>query len=138
VYSQQWRDLRRRERLYWIAAFLFVPAVAATLVLAFARLVGDLPKDYGGLWPLGIWLAAFVLANLYRRRFRCPRCHEHFFARKEGLPQDHEQCAACGLSLEPEEEAIGSDLPIEIIPGPRAMSKLLNLMRAGSPSTRDR
>ena len=92
-YINAWTDLRRRELLFRFVALSFVPLIFLTIAVVNA-LYGDLPQQFGR-WVGGGWIAAFLVAGLYRRWFRCPRCSARFFAHGASLVA--ERCANCRL-----------------------------------------
>jgi hypothetical protein len=75
-FEPSWQDLRQRNLLCCFVALSFIPGV---LLLIFAANVwlGDV-SEYFGRWVDGGWIAALLLVGIYRRRFRCPRCHQRF------------------------------------------------------------
>jgi hypothetical protein len=79
-YEQSWNDLRRRGRLVWLIAASFVPGVLV-LIAVESVLFDDVPEHFGR-WVGSGWLAAFYMATVYRRGFRCPRCHHLFICAK--------------------------------------------------------
>jgi hypothetical protein len=96
-YEQNRNDLRRRSRLVWLIGVSFLPGVLFLLVVE-SLAFGDVLEHFGR-WVGGFWLAAFFVANVYRRAFRCPRCQQHFMPRSSFA--SGEMCSNCGLPLGP-------------------------------------
>src|SRR5262249_50712217 len=94
-YAPSWQGLRQRNLLVWLIALSFIPGGLVLIVGANVWL-GDVPQ-YFGRWVGGCWIAAFVLAGIYRRHFRCPRCHQQFFGR--GSAESTKKCAHCYMPL---------------------------------------
>jgi hypothetical protein len=94
-YEQNWRDLRRRELAFWTVVLSYLPAMGLTILVA-SLLHHDVPKDFA-IWIGGGWIAVYIGASLYRRRFRCPRCHNFFFRRGGDQSSSPPTCAHCAL-----------------------------------------
>jgi hypothetical protein len=95
-YLRSWRDLRRREFLFWFFVLSYVPGILLIIVIAdvFRH---DVPEHIGMYFSV-VWLTGFVAASLYRQNFRCPRCH-HFFFRRFRLVEPHARnCLNCDLA----------------------------------------
>jgi hypothetical protein len=95
-YPRAWRDLRRREFLFWFFVLSYLPGILLIIVIstAFGR---DAPK-HSGMYFSVAWLAAFVVASLYHQNFRCPRCR-HFFFRRSGFVDPYAaNCVNCSLA----------------------------------------
>ena len=92
-YENAWYDLRRRELLIRLVALSFLPGVGV-LILVTNWGYGDAPEHFGR-WVGGGWIAAFLVAAIYRRCFRCPRCDNLYFGRRFSYSPD--VCAHCGL-----------------------------------------
>ncbi len=96
-YLRSWRDLRRRELLFW---FLVLSYVSGSLLIIVAVNVfnHDVPEHLG-IYFSGVWLAGFVGASRYRQNFRCPRCHHFFFHRFRPIEPHARNCVNCNLAL---------------------------------------
>jgi hypothetical protein len=75
-YVRNWRDLRRRQYLFWIVVLSFVPAVLLSILIV--NLLGSDVPQYFGAAIGAAWLAAYVAADCYLHHFRCPRCQGLF------------------------------------------------------------
>jgi hypothetical protein len=95
-YLRSWRDLRRRELLFW---FLVLSYVSGFLLIIVAVNVfnHDVPEHLG-IYFSGVWLAGFVGASRYRQNFRCPRCHHFFFHRFRPIEPHARNCVNCNLA----------------------------------------
>jgi hypothetical protein len=94
-YARSWRDLRRREAAFWIVVLSYLPGVALAL-LAVHLIRHDVPEHFA-LWVGGGWIATYVMANLYRLGFRCPRCRCSFFRPRMEQSGHAPTCAHCNL-----------------------------------------
>jgi hypothetical protein len=94
-YARSWRDLRRREFLWWLVMLMFMPGILL-IMLALGIAFGDVPEHFG-LWFGGVWIATFVVVSVYRQSFRCPRCNRSFFWRRNGYNPQAQYCAHCQL-----------------------------------------
>jgi len=95
-YPRSWRDLRRRELLFWFFVLTYVPGFLLIIVAVnvFNR---DVPEHVGIYFSLA-WLAGFVGASLYRQNFRCPRCRRFFFRRFRPVEPRARNCVNCNLA----------------------------------------
>jgi hypothetical protein len=95
-YLRSWRDLRRRELLFWLFVLSYVPGML--LIIAAVDVIGrDLPAHIGAYFSAA-WLAGFGGASLYHQNFRCPRCHRFFFRRFRQLETGAHNCVNCELA----------------------------------------
>jgi len=76
-YDDQWRDLRKRGRLFWFVFLGWVPA--ELLILNTLDSISPGLGNRAFLWVGGLFMVAFFAAGIYRDRFRCPRCGEFYF-----------------------------------------------------------
>jgi hypothetical protein len=97
-YARSWRDLRRRERAFWIVVLSYVPGVGVA-IMAVHLIRHDVP-EYFAPWVGGGWLATYVIATFYRRSFRCPRCQHFFLGRTMDRGDSAQSCAHCELPRE--------------------------------------
>jgi hypothetical protein len=72
-YETQWRDLRFRLRLFWIATLTCVPGV-----LAIALLLQAYSEDQLIPWLAAAWVVGVMIAGAYLGQYRCPRCGNTF------------------------------------------------------------
>ena len=93
---RSWRDLRRREFLFWFFVLSYVPGILLIIVVlnAFEH---DLPEHLGVYFSMA-WLVGFVGTGLYRQSFRCPRCHHYFFRRPGFADPYARSCLHCKLA----------------------------------------
>jgi hypothetical protein len=105
-YKHGWRDLRRRETVFWLTAVSFVPGVLL-IMLVISNFQDDVPQHFG-TWVGGSWLSTIFATGLYRRLFRCPRCRKFFF--RWGFDQNPFACASCKLPREPLSDPFGGSL----------------------------
>jgi hypothetical protein len=95
-YLHSWRDLRRRELLFWFFVLSYVPGML--LIIAVVDVIGrDLPQHIGAYFSAA-WLAGFGVASVYHQNFRCPRCHRFFFRRVRLSETGACKCMNCGLA----------------------------------------
>jgi len=95
-FLSSWRDLRRRELLFWFFVLSYIPGML--LIIAAVNAIGsDLPKHIGAYFSVA-WLAGFGGASLYYQNFRCPRCHQFFFRRLRLLEPYARNCVNCNLA----------------------------------------
>src|SRR6516165_10426558 len=78
-YLRAWRDLRRRELLFWFFVLSYVPGIL--LIIVVVNVFEHDAPEHIGIYFSAAWLAGFVGTSLYRQNFRCPRCHQLFFSR---------------------------------------------------------
>ena len=95
-YLQSWRDLRRREFLFWFFVLSYIPGILFIIVVV-DRFNNDL-LDHIGTYFSSAWLVGFGSASLYRQNFRCPRCHRFFFRRFKLLEPYARNCVNCNLA----------------------------------------
>ena len=96
TYRSGWRDLRRRNLLFWFFVLSYVPGML--LIIVSLRFFGpDIPERIGTYFSVA-WLAGYVGASLYRQKFRCPRCHQLYF-RRGRLVENGRRCTNCNLAL---------------------------------------
>jgi len=94
-YLTSWRDLRRRELLFWFFVLSYVPGILLIIVVI-NFFEHDLPEHIGTYFS-GAWLAGFAGASFYRQNFRCPRCHQFFFRRFVFVDPQSRSCVNCNL-----------------------------------------
>lgn len=94
-YAGSWRDLDHRERVYRYISLLFVPAVMITVLLACLSR-GDVGAHFG-VWVGGGGIFMWLAARIYRYRFRCPRCRQHFLPWRVDDHEEVQECNHCGL-----------------------------------------
>jgi hypothetical protein len=95
-YLTSWRDLRRRELLFWFFVLSYVPGILLIIVIVNV-FEHDFPEHLGMYFSVA-WLAGFAGASLYRQSFRCPRCHQFFFRRYVLVDPDSRNCKHCNLA----------------------------------------
>ena len=95
-YLTSWRDLRRRELLFWFFVLSYVPGILLIIVVI-NFFEHDLPEHIGTYFS-GAWLAGFAGASFYRQNFRCPRCHQFFFHRFVFVDPQSRSCVNCNLA----------------------------------------
>ena len=95
-YLRSWRDLRRREFLFWFFVLSYVPGILLIIVIV-GTFDYALPEHLGVYFSIA-WLAGFVGTGLYRQSFRCPRCHHYFFQRLGLVDPDARKCMNCRLT----------------------------------------
>ena len=95
-YLTSWRDLRRRELLFWFFVLSYVPGILLIIVVI-NFFEHDLPEHIGTYFS-GAWLAGFAGASFYRQNFRCPRCHQFFFRRFVFVDPQSRSCVNCNLA----------------------------------------
>lgn len=97
-YLPSWRDLRRRERLFWffVLSYVYVPGIL--LITALTVLVDPSTVENVGAYFSVVWLAGFAGASLYRQNFRCPRCQHFFFDRFRLVKPHARKCVNCNLA----------------------------------------
>jgi hypothetical protein len=95
-YLRSWRDLRRREFLFWFFVLSYVPGIAIIIVLM-DRFGSDV-LDRIGTYFSAAWLVGFAGASFYRQHFHCPRCHKFFFRRFKLLEPYARNCVNCNLA----------------------------------------
>ena len=96
TYQRSWRDLRRRELLFWFFVLSYVPGILLIIVLVNV-FEHDLPEHLG-MYFSGAWLAGFAGASFHRQNFRCPRCHQFFFRRFMFVDPESRSCVNCNLA----------------------------------------
>ena len=96
-YLTSWRDLRRRELLFWFFVLSYVPGILL-IVIVVNVFEHDLP-EHMGMYFSAAWLAGFAWTNFYRQNFRCPRCHQFFFRRFMFVDPQSRSCVNCNLDL---------------------------------------
>ena len=94
-YLRSWRDLRRREVLFWLVVLSYAPGIL--LIIWIMTEIHDDVHEHMFAFLSAAWIAAFVAAAAYRQRFRCPRCGQLFFRRLIGYDPDSRKCLSCGL-----------------------------------------
>ena len=94
-YFDSWGDYRRRVRLFygsWLGGLLLPFLFTAT----FARVLGPVFPILG--YVLGFaWLVAIVVSGVRLAAWRCPHCHNWFFARRLDRNPFARACLHCGL-----------------------------------------
>jgi hypothetical protein len=81
--------------LFWLVILSYLPGMLV-IMLVVNRVRDDVPEHMLAYLSVA-WLAAFLLASSYRRRFRCPRCHELFFRGLTGFDLHTQVCLHCDL-----------------------------------------
>ena len=94
-YLRSWRDLRRREVLFWLVVLSYVPGIL--LIIWIVNEIRDDVPEHMFAFLSAAWIAAFVAAAAYRQRFRCPRCGQLLFRRLIGFGPDSPKCLSCRL-----------------------------------------
>jgi hypothetical protein len=95
-YLPSWRDLRRRELLFWFFVLSYIPGILLIIVIVNA-FEHALPEHIG-MYFSAVWLAGFAGASLYRQSFRCPRCRQFFFRRFIFVDPHSRSCVNCNLA----------------------------------------
>ena len=91
-YREQWKDLRRRDRLVLVGFLLFplVPVVGWALQ--------GLPGGRRILFAFVLGSMLFTItASIRAGAFRCPRCRERFFLDGNYRNSFTRKCLRCGL-----------------------------------------
>ena len=94
-YRRSWRDLRRRELLFWFFVLSYVPGILLIIVIV-NIFEHDLPEHIG-MYFSAAWLVGFAGTGFYRQNFRCPRCHQFFFRRFMLDDPQSRSCVNCNL-----------------------------------------
>ena len=94
-YLRSWRDLRRREFLFWFFVLSYVPGILLIICIVNA-FEHDVPEHLGVYFSVA-WLVGFVGTGLYRQNFRCPRCQHYFFRRPGFVDPYARSCVNCKL-----------------------------------------
>jgi|SRR5579862_922003 len=91
-FDAAWRDLRRRQMLFWGLWLLFVPYSAIWLNLASQEVA---------IRPIGVYALCWLVSGYWRMAFRCPRCKSAFLYGRTGLQGLRDafsgRCPHCGL-----------------------------------------
>jgi hypothetical protein len=99
-YSTAWRDLSRRQLIFWAAFLSFVPGgivIGLVVGLPLSALIGVSPDYF--FYPVAIsWMLIFSIAAQRVVKFRCPRCHQFFFAKWWCRNAFARKCVHCGLA----------------------------------------
>jgi hypothetical protein len=95
-YLRAWRDLRRRELLFWFFVLSYVPSIL--LIIVVVNVIDHDAPEHLGMYFSGAWLAGFVATSLYRQNFRCPRCYHFFFRRFTFVDPYARNCLNCNLA----------------------------------------
>ena len=95
-YLRAWRDLRRRELLFWFFVLSYVPGIL--LIIVVVNVFEHDAPEHIGIYFSSAWLAGFVGTSLYRQNFRCPRCHRFFFRRYMLVDPYSRNCVHCNLA----------------------------------------
>ena len=95
-YLRSWRDLRRRELLFWFFVLSYVPGIL--LIIVVVNLFDHNALEHIGIYFSAAWLAGFVGTGLYRQNFRCPRCRRFFFRRFRFIEPYARNCVNCNLA----------------------------------------
>jgi hypothetical protein len=94
-YLTSWRDLRRRELLFWFFVLSYVPGIL--LIIIIVNVFEHDAPEHIGMYFSGAWLVGFAGASFYRQNFRCPRCHQFFFRRFMLVDPQSPSCVNCNL-----------------------------------------
>jgi hypothetical protein len=94
-YDAQWADLRLRDRLFWFIFLSYMPGVAFITYLV--HLAWPDFIDRVGFIVAIPWMAAFLVAGIYRMSFNCPRCGKKFFHSWRWSNSFARKCVHCGL-----------------------------------------
>jgi len=94
-YLRCWRDLRRRELLFWFFVLSYVPGIL--LIIVVVNVLDHDAPEHIGIYFSAAWLTGFVGTSLYRQNFRCPRCHQFFFRRFMLVDPQSRSCVNCNL-----------------------------------------
>jgi hypothetical protein len=92
-YAPQWRDLRRRSLIFWLAYLTMVAGGVTAFQFTPASDLGHLAIIGAGI----SLLMASVAAGAYRSSFRCPRCGKFFFESRFMHHTFARKCMNCGL-----------------------------------------
>jgi hypothetical protein len=95
-YLRAWRDLRRRELLFWFFVLSYVPGIL--LIIVVVNVFEHDAPEHIGIYFSAAWLTGFVGTSLYRQNFRCPRCHQFFFRRYMLVDPYSRSCVHCNLA----------------------------------------
>ena len=96
TYVRSWRDLRRRDLLFWFFLLSYVPGIL--LIIVVVNVLDHDAPEHIGIYFSAAWLAGFVGTSLYRQNFRCPRCHNFFFRRFRFVESYTRNCLNCNLA----------------------------------------
>jgi hypothetical protein len=95
-YLRSWRDLRRRELLFWFFVLSYVPGILL-IIFVVNVFYHDVPEHMGMYFSVA-WLVGFVATSLYRQNFRCPRCRHFFFRRFRLIEPYARNCVNCNFA----------------------------------------
>jgi hypothetical protein len=95
-YLRSWRDLRRRDLLFWFFVLSYVPGIL--LIIVVVNVFEHDAPEHIGIYFSAAWLTGFVGTSLYRQNFRCPRCHQFFFRRYMVVDPYSRSCVHCNLA----------------------------------------
>lgn len=95
--SPRWAEFRRinRTAILWLAVGFPSLVPSAILLKTFLPLAA--PIAFALL--AAIWIVGFVIFGFRFARFRCPRCHNKFFAHQGLELAATRRCSSCGLGL---------------------------------------
>ena len=100
-YSEQWRQLKRRQRITWLILLGGMPCVLALTLLAtlLVRAIEAPPTwiDRAFFVAGGTWMLGSVAAGSKAIAFLCPRCTERFFSTWWYYNGFARKCVHCGL-----------------------------------------
>jgi hypothetical protein len=77
AYEAEWRDYRKRRRLFWIVWLTYIPGVIAIALPLQYLFASETPIYFVALG----WMAAFFLSGWRLGSWPCPRCGKWFFAK---------------------------------------------------------
>src|SRR5262249_54812902 len=78
TYLRSWRDLRRREILFWFFVLSYIPGILLIIVIVNV-FENDVPEHIG-MYFSAAWLAGFAGTGFYRQNFQCPRLSPVFLS----------------------------------------------------------
>jgi hypothetical protein len=92
-YDGSWKGYRKRRRLFWIVFLTYLPGASFIGIL--------LERIFNSEYPIYVvailWMIAFAVTGLRLTYWKCPRCDNHFFAKRWYVNQFARKCLHCGL-----------------------------------------
>src|SRR5947208_2186536 len=93
MYEDEWKEYRRRYRLFFTIFLSYVPGVAAIGILVTRWSGSEVPIYF----VAGAWMLAFAVTSVRLSTFPCPRCGKWFFAAWYFHNPLARRCVHCGL-----------------------------------------
>jgi hypothetical protein len=92
-YIEQWKELRKRERLFWGLLLGYIPGV---IVLSYF-LKGSFQSEKAFEVVAVLWLLFCAIAGIRLNKFPCPRCGSPFFYKRWFHNPYAKRCLHCEL-----------------------------------------